>query len=545
MQPIVWSHTNWKLFDQCPRQYNLVKNLKLYPPKEGEALIFGREVHKAFELYLKRGEPMPAPYDKFLPWAEGVKEIEGEMLVESYLGFTKEGKACRFKADNVWWRGVVDAAVINREKGVAWIVDWKGLALDTKLPTPTGWTTMGEVKEGDHLYDSLGKVCKVIGKSEVKNIKCFRVTLSDGTEVVCDENHLWKTHDGRIVNVQHLVHSGVRKHHQPVDRIPTALPIQCDEVELPIHPYVLGLWIADGSLASGVVTKPDAFVWEKIQALGYEVNMSVGVYKGKTPTRTVKGLRKHLIALGLLGTAKRIPKLYLRASVAQRTALLQGLMDGDGNANPARKQAVYTTTSEDLASDVVELLASLGQTPHRATVSGRGFNKHVVSYPVSFRPVALEPFSLPRKAGKIESSWGAGIRPRYVTAVVEVPSVPTQCISVDSEDHTFLCTEKMVPTHNTNKNAKYADKDQLELLAMGIMSQYPEIQKVKGLLAFVVSNEPVKETYYRRNFGLMMSKWHGRIDEIEQATAHDVWNPKAGPLCPWCPVTNDRCEYKE
>ena len=43
----------------------------------------------------------------------------------------------------------------------------KALALDTPLPTPTGWTTMGEVKVGDQLYDAQGRPTTVVAATDV------------------------------------------------------------------------------------------------------------------------------------------------------------------------------------------------------------------------------------------------------------------------------------------------------------------------------------------------------------------------------------------
>ena len=72
----------------------------------------------------------------------------------------------------------------------------KALALDTPLATPAGWTTMGEVKVGDTLFDERGCPCRVILKSEVFiDHDCYRVTFSDGESIVCDAGHLWQVED--------------------------------------------------------------------------------------------------------------------------------------------------------------------------------------------------------------------------------------------------------------------------------------------------------------------------------------------------------------
>ena len=70
----------------------------------------------------------------------------------------------------------------------------KALALDTPLPTPTGWTTMGEVHAGDHLIGADGKPTQVVGATEVMYGRpCYEVEFDDGEVIIADENHQWLT----------------------------------------------------------------------------------------------------------------------------------------------------------------------------------------------------------------------------------------------------------------------------------------------------------------------------------------------------------------
>ena len=71
------------------------------------------------------------------------------------------------------------------------IIDWKGLPLDTKIPTYTGWTTMGEIKVGDKVFDMNGEPCSVIHKSEIHHNPCYRITFETGEQIVADEDHNW------------------------------------------------------------------------------------------------------------------------------------------------------------------------------------------------------------------------------------------------------------------------------------------------------------------------------------------------------------------
>ncbi|NEW59600.1 replicative DNA helicase, partial [Nocardia cyriacigeorgica] len=70
----------------------------------------------------------------------------------------------------------------------------KALALDTPLPTPRGWTTMGEIEVGDELLGPDGRSTRVVATTEVMTDRpCYEVEFSDGTVLVADEEHQWTT----------------------------------------------------------------------------------------------------------------------------------------------------------------------------------------------------------------------------------------------------------------------------------------------------------------------------------------------------------------
>ncbi|MDP4503893.1 replicative DNA helicase [Nonomuraea sp. G32] len=75
----------------------------------------------------------------------------------------------------------------------------KALALATPLPTPTGWTTMGEVEVGDQLIGADGRPTQVVAATEVMYGRpCYEVEFSDGTVVVADADHQWVTWDNKL-----------------------------------------------------------------------------------------------------------------------------------------------------------------------------------------------------------------------------------------------------------------------------------------------------------------------------------------------------------
>ncbi len=73
-------------------------------------------------------------------------------------------------------------------------LEGKALALDTPVPTPLGWRTMEALAVGDQVFDERGLPCVVVRATEVMlGRPCRRVIFSDGSAVVADDQHLWRT----------------------------------------------------------------------------------------------------------------------------------------------------------------------------------------------------------------------------------------------------------------------------------------------------------------------------------------------------------------
>lgn len=96
--------------------------------------------------------------------------------------------------------------------------------------------------------------------------------------------------------------------------------------------------------------------------------------------------------------------------------------------------------------------------------------------------------------------------------------------------------------YKTGKNAKYADMKQLDLMAGAIFVRYPEVQKIKSGLAYVVSNEFPKKTHRREHTSDYLSVFDPQLEQLEAALDNGIFNAKSGPLCGWCPV-GDKCEH--
>lgn len=448
-------------------------------------------------------------------------------------------------------RGSIDA--YHRPSGT--IVDWKGQPLDTPVPTPDGWTTMGDLKVGDRVFDANGEICTVIGKSPIwTDRETYQVTFDDGEVAYCDGEHEWvfdipKKDGTRDVNrvtmrtddaVEH-VWSG-RKNPQRQLRVATNGPLALPDIDLPVPPYTLGAWLGDGHSRSGLITKPDDDLFVNIEADGYSVKPPT---EAMPITRRVVGLTDDLRAAGLIGN-KHIPEQYLRASRSQRLGLLQGLMDTDGTWNKTRNQAVFCTSRVDLANDVAELVSSLGWKPRVWELTKHGFGLTVTAYDVTFTPHDMNPFRMTRKAESVRMSGSARSRFRVVKSIELVDHLDTVCIGVDSPSHTYLTGRAMIPTHNSvgpSALAKYRQKSP---------DSYLTQVAVYGLLAVLSGSMTVAHTaicYIPRNgdmsdIHLDVHPWdQDRADQalkrLEALHAAADAGPGVLPLVP----TADDCRY--
>lgn len=119
-KPLILSHSFLSTFEKCPKQAWHRYIARDVPYVETEAIKYGNDVHKAFELRINENSPMP----EYLSSYESLVEALGpSCFAELELGVTEEGKPTSFTATNCFMRGKVDVLKIDENKG--FILDWK------------------------------------------------------------------------------------------------------------------------------------------------------------------------------------------------------------------------------------------------------------------------------------------------------------------------------------------------------------------------------------------------------------------------------------
>jgi deoxycytidine triphosphate deaminase len=422
-------------------------------------------------------------------------------------------------------------------------IEGKAVALDTPIPTPDGWATMGRLQVGDLVFGPDGRPTPVVAATDVlADRECRDVRFCDGTSVICDVDHQWSvyTHDDRRrgktrVVTARGVERDLKRGRDYRYRTRQTEPVEYRVSELPVDPYALGVWIGDATSAKAEVTSADPPILRELESAAHAMRPAsnrlahrvggVGHARDQITGRPCRNasLSSTLRTMGLLG-AKRIPDEYLQASVAQRHALLEGLMDADGHVD-ALGRCDLTTVKRDLAAQYHELISSLGYRPSiadkPAKLHGRLIGRR---YAVAFTP-HKPVFRLPRKLARqtLTQRFDFG---RAIVDVKPAASVPVRCIEVGRADGCYLVTRSYIPTHNSSlgrlglivhATAGFVDPGWKGTLTLEItnLTRVPiKLWATKPIaqLSFMTLDAPALRPYGHPELG---SHYHGQVEATE------------------------------
>ena len=360
---------------------------------------------------------------------------------------------------------------------------YRCLDVATPVLTSGGILPIGKLQAGDAVKGTSGEWITVTGTSETHTgHDCYKVTLNDRRSVVCDAAHLWTVRDRRrprpefeTLRTVDLLSRGVTYHNPSMGydvrnfSLPPVAPLDGPDAKLPIHPYLLGLWLGDGSRRSAtlfVETRDADHIVARMETSGATITTHtsdsahckrIGFQIGQPGafTRALRSLGIYPQAAFRKAAAgdfrKFIPDIYLTGSLAQRLDLLRGLMDSDGTVSERHGRCSFINTNAELIAGVRSLVRSLGWKTSDLAAGQYGKSHHLPRLSVDFTPRPDEPcpVTVPRKAERIRAARGhRDVRPVTIASIEPVPSVPVRCIQVDAPDSLFLAGD-LIPTHNT------------------------------------------------------------------------------------------------
>ena len=332
----------------------------------------------------------------------------------------------------------------------------KALSIDTPISLPNGeWKILNDIVVGDLILGADGKSTKVTNITNIMyNHNCYKIEFDYADPIIADEDHLWKINSGpvkiknKIMTTKELIDLCNKKaSKEGMPNIDISKPIKNTKKDFIIDPYILGMWLGDGSKnAARIAISCDDY--DNISKNFIERNVKITQYKPKKGANSgyfgiynfLPGLRQ----LNLFGN-KHIPRIYFSGSIKQRLELLRGLMDSDGNCSQ-KGDCEFYQKDHNLIIQIRELLTSLG-------IKSRIRTKIIKSetyYIVKFCTRQFYVFNLKRKR-ELQKRCKNHIKntKHYIKSITPIDSVPVRCLTVDNNDHMFLCGTSMIPTHNS------------------------------------------------------------------------------------------------
>jgi hypothetical protein len=357
----------------------------------------------------------------------------------------------------------------------------KALAIDTPILTVDGWKIMRDLEVGDKVFGIDGKPTKILATTEImEGHKCYKITFSDGYEIIADEDHQWFIEDKSFrKNFARTKNTSCKKKVKTTGElskdfkitrkdgkfennysIPNCSPLEYSNKGLPIDPYVFGAWLGDGTSNSGNLTTDDLEMIDIFDEKGYYLKKLKAKYCYSIVDKKIHIRKRYprkeftrsiLIELDKLGTRsnKHIPEIYKTSSVKQRLELLRGLMDTDGYCNIG-ENCEYCGVNKKLVDDVYDLIISLAIKATLLDLDCRLYGRYIGrKYRILFS-TELPVFKLKRKSDRLPTSGRKNdIKRRFIEKIEEVDSVPVKCIQVEKEDGLYLAGRNLIPTHNS------------------------------------------------------------------------------------------------
>jgi len=319
--------------------------------------------------------------------------------------------------------------------------------LYAKILTPDGFTTMGELEVGTKICGTNGTIQEVIEIFPKGEKEIYEVVFSDGRVVQCCEDHLWTvtTNYGltKTLSLKDMIKAKIHVNESDGSfrhRFFTPKTIvEFTDKNTPIDPYLLGLLIGDGSLSGTGEIELSLGVSKThiLSKIPSNVKHTVSFieeknyFRVKFKSEELKQSLKDLELYGTLSETKFIPKSYLYNNSLVRDNLLRGILDTDGYINE-RGLFEYSTVSEQLSNDFLELVRGLGYSTHYR-LHTRDNDEGSYSTVSIHRITQLKGYKYGDKI----------IDVRQTTQKTEM-----QCIKVSNPDNLYI-TDNYIVTHNT------------------------------------------------------------------------------------------------
>lgn len=402
----------------------------------------------------------------------------------------------------------------------------KALDINTPVPTTRGMKRMADLIEGDYVFGRDGAPTLVVATSEVEELPSSAVRFRNDETIVAADSHLWTVRRRESPKSGRGVEVTVRTDElRPnLDCTPLGGPTATDDVDLPIDPYLLGVWLGDGTSSAATLTlnKDDAaeIIWRIEERTNFSVEWRRS--KGGSDCYQVAGRWGEFLTLlraeGLYKN-KHIPRQYLDAGLNQRLELLRGLIDTDSHVDQKGK-VEFCTTTPALAEGFDELLSGLGHKA-RCMTSEAKLNGRVIGPRFRFSFAPFTPHLIahtPRRVARLGSVPAATEQTAWlhVDSVEPVGVRSVRCIQVAAADGLYQAGRKHVVTHNSSwlRQLAYCAENSVHPVSATKLTRHPRKR------ALIVELEAKKHNIAMSNDSVRL-----RLAQILRCRASDIIEP--------------------
>lgn len=260
----------------------------------------------------------------------------------------------------------------------------------------------------------------------------YEVSPKKGEKWICNDEHIFTIHDQYITRSMRLYNSAktsdiVDKHIKEILKFQknngeighlklVRTGVEFKEETIPIDPYLLGLWLAEGTKHKGnpyfSICKQDSDIIDYL--LSYPLPKGIEC--------KIKDDSENCVQVRFVGCGSKnifreefkkcidelgnvfIPQNYLINSVENRLRLLAGLIDGDGYKKSDGCCFSISTKWESLGEGIVYLVRSLGLYPSykwkRSTIKSRNFEAYYFRIGISGHTEIIPNILSRKKASK-------------------------------------------------------------------------------------------------------------------------------------------------
>ena len=336
------------------------------------------------------------------------------------------------------------------------------------------------VQIGDKIYGSDGKLTTVLTKDCYNDQIQYEVEFLDNRKIICGGGHLWEVtkvgnKNCKVVETKEMFKKFIysRKDNKGVTyiyKVKQTNPIDYNEKDLPIHPYILGALLGDGTMTTLTpkIACNDLEILEKFKSIlgskysfkydtstnnNYTISYNINTQRFLNDNPLKKAIFEN--NLNVKGEAKYIPELYKTASIEQRLELVKGLMDTDGSSNK-EGSSEFTNKSKKLIDGLAEVLRSLGikcqigidnRTGQEGNIKGHKYIRGV--YYRLYINTTVPIFHVKRKLeNQLKKKYKKAHDFTVIKNIKKLNVMPSVCIGVDAKDNCFL-TDNYVVTHNS------------------------------------------------------------------------------------------------